>query len=146
MKRDSQDIIQMVSLMEGALPSERNRLLEDIKRTDPARAALIKARLLTVEKVYALDDESLGRILEDLDTKIFGMTLRGLDIELRQRALDLVSQEKRKKALESVKNQNISEQELESARRQLIQKARHLEVAGKVHFGAVLRTKYSKAA
>jgi flagellar motor switch protein FliG len=136
----------MVTLMEQALPDDRARLFEDIKRSNPAKAALIKARLLTVEKIYALDDETLGRILEDLDTKVFGLTLRGLDIELRMRALDLVSSEKRKKALETTKKSDTTEMELESAKRLLVQKARELESAGKVHFGSIMAKPYLKAA
>jgi flagellar motor switch protein FliG len=101
---------------------------------------------VAVEKIYALDDETLGRILEDLDTKVFGLTLRGLDIELRMRALDLVSSEKRKKALETTKKSDTTEMELESAKRLLVQKARELESAGKVHFGSIMAKPYLKAA
>lgn len=136
----------MVALIENAPVAEQAKMLEAIRQTDPAKAALIKARLLNVLKVYALDDESLGRILEDLDTKVFGLTLRGLDPELRQRALDLVSSERRRKALEAVKRSDLSQPEFEHAQRQLIQKARELESAGKIHFGAILAKALRKAA
>lgn len=146
MKYESPDIRQILSLLENSPAEERVRLLEQMKSADPAKAALLKARLLTVERVYLLDDETLGRILEDLDTQIFGMTLRGLDPELRQRALDLVDNDKRKQALETVKRKDLSEAQLESARRQMIQKARQLEVGGKVHFGSLARVALKKAA
>jgi flagellar motor switch protein FliG len=139
------DVDQILFLLESSTPEQQHDLIQQMQKTDPAKAALIRTKLMTIDRVYSLDEESLGRILEDLDDRTFSLSLCGLDAELRKRALELVNNQKRKNALMLLKSTRTDNPEIQIAHRQIVQKARELENAGKIHLGAV-RSTLKKAA
>ena len=131
------DLDQTLNLIERSNPSQQAEIIELITKTDPAKAALLRARMLSVARILSLDDETLGRILEDIDDKAFGLSLKDIDLELRKRALTLVNNEKRKVALDLIKRNDAPDVEIEAARRNLILKTRELEKAGRIHLGVL---------
>lgn len=139
------DVEQILTLIESSSPEQQIELLQNMQKTDPAKAALLKVKMITVERVYSLDEESLGRVIESIDDDVFAYSLSGLDIELRKRALALTSNEKRKIVLDILRKTQENSAEVMSARRALINKARHLESMGKIHMGAV-RSNFKKVA
>ncbi len=133
------EIQQLLSMLEKSPEEQREQILYLIEKDDPARAALLKAKLLNIEQVFMLDEESLSRVLEDVSEENLAHSLRGIDIELRKRTLDMVLLNKKKQVLEIIKNSNPAENEIQSARRQVISRVRELESRGAIHLGAVRR-------
>lgn len=132
------DINQLISLLESSSAEQQQEVILNIEKEDPAKAALLRVRMLTVERVLMLDEESLGRVLEYVDkAEVIAHSLMGADLELRKRALKLINGEKRKDILQIIKDCKMTEFERDSNRRVFIQIARQLEMNGKIHFGAV---------
>lgn len=136
-RNNSGEFLQMLSMLEKSSDEQRHQILELISKDDPAKAALLKARLLTIERVLMLDEESLSRVLEDVSEQNIANSIRGVDIELRKRVLDFVNGEKRKQILSLLKKSEPQEIELQSARRQMISRVRELEKRGAIHLGAL---------
>lgn len=131
------DIQQLLSMLEKSSDEQRKQTLQLIQKDDPAKAALLKARLLTVERVFMLDEESLSRVLEDISEENIANSLRGVDLELRKRTLNFINSHKRKQILDIIKKSSPDEAELESSRRQMISRVRELEHRGSIHLGSL---------
>ena len=131
------EIQQILSMLEKSTDEQRAQILEVMQKNDPSKAALIKARLLTIEHVFMLDEESLSRVLEDISNENIAHSLRGVDIEFRKRTLDFVNLEKRKQILDILKKPAPVDAEIQSARRQMISRVRELENRGSIHLSSL---------
>ena len=131
------EIQQLLSMLEKSTEEQRQQILDVMQKSDPSKAALIKARLLTIERVLMLDEESLSRVLEDISEENIAHSLRGVDIEFRKRTLDFVNVEKRKQILVILRKPAPGEAEIQSARRQMISRVRELENRGAIHLDSL---------
>ncbi len=138
-RNNTGEIEHLISMLEKSPEEQRSQLLLLIEANEPTKAALLRARLLTVERVLMLDQESLGRVLEDASEIHIANSLRGIDLELRQRALDLVSKEKRKQVIKLIQLPSPEPAEIQSSRRQLISRVRELEHRGAIHLGSLVK-------
>jgi hypothetical protein len=65
--RNDEAFQQLVLQLESKTDAEREQMLATIGTRDPAQAALLKVKILTLERVFSWDRNSLAKIFLDLD-------------------------------------------------------------------------------
>lgn len=73
-------VADMLNLMDA---SDRERLLADVAKRDPALATQIEEQLFTFESLSRLDDPTLQSLLHRVPQAILGLALRTATAELK---------------------------------------------------------------
>lgn len=75
---------EAAALLAGLDSEHRNRLLNEIRKKDPALAAHLEKGLYSFNQVLKLESLDLQKVLHGLPPRIIAMSLRGLDAELKK--------------------------------------------------------------
>jgi len=84
--------VREAAKMLSAMPvADRNRILEDIAKKDPARADLLKKEMIVFEDLIYLTVKMLVELLREINLNDFALALRISSPELRTHILSNVS-------------------------------------------------------
>ncbi len=123
---------QLLSLLESCLSKKKELLLNTIMQEDKAFGEMIKAKILTVDKILKWDPLIVSEASAKVGERTLAVALKGLPEEafavLTHTMRDLKKREIAN-LLETVKPTNV---EIESAFIKIIEKARELERSGQI--------------
>jgi flagellar motor switch protein FliG len=133
-KVDDTDKIEIVaSILQNVERSVEDELLSAIDDTSEALGSDIRDRLFTFEDVIKLDDPTVRRILQEIDTGSLGIALRKASVDLREKFFTNMS----KRAAEGLKEemqfaQKIRLSDIEAKQKEIVNAVRQLETAGEI--------------
>ena len=108
---------QIVELLRHMEQSEKARLLRNLKNRNPALAKELSEQCLSYDNIWALEDDSLSKILGGVKPVVLGLALSLTNLKNQKRALSLVPREQALKAYE-VMTKDLSSNRRECLRAQ----------------------------
>ncbi len=123
---------QLLLLIETSSDKKKDQFLKLIETESAATAALIKTKMLTVEKIFSWDPSFLGDITIQLPSTILAILLKNKPDTMVQNVIATFPHLKKQEVLSTLKEMAISAGEFESARMKLIQTVRDLNKSGAI--------------
>ncbi|MCM2282831.1 MAG: hypothetical protein NDI61_13405 [Bdellovibrionaceae bacterium] len=118
---------QLLNLIETCSPTKREQLMKVIQAEDPSWAALLKTKMLTLEKFFAWDPIHIAEVTNEMPTRILAAALAGLPTEMVERAT-LTMPHMKKREIESLLTElKPSPGETETARMKVLTRVREME-------------------
>ncbi len=133
-KVDDTDKIEIVAgILQNVERCVEDELLSAIDDTSEALGSDIRDRLFTFEDVIKLDDPTVRRILQEIDTATLSTALRKASVDLREKFFSNMS----KRAAEGLKEemqfaQKVRLSDIEAKQKEIVNALRQLEAAGEI--------------
>ncbi|TDA69422.1 MAG: flagellar motor switch protein FliG [Clostridia bacterium] len=108
-------------------------ILEELEEKDPQLADEIRKRMFVFEDMITLDDNSIRRILREIDMKDLAIALKGASEDVRNRVLKNISQRAGEMLLEDMEMLGpVRLREVEQAQQKIVQVIRRLDETGEI--------------
>lgn len=108
-------------------------ILEELEEKDPQLADEIRKRMFVFEDIITLDDNSIRRILREIDMKDLAIALKGASEDVRNRILKNISQRAGEMLLEDMEMMGpVRLREVEQAQQKIVQVIRRLDETGEI--------------
>jgi flagellar motor switch protein FliG len=121
---------QLVSLLESCLQKKREALLTTICTEDKDFGLMVKAKLLTVEKVFKWDPLVVSEATTRLGERTLAIALKGLPAEYFAIATHTMKDLKKRDVANLLETLKPNPVEIESAHIKLVEEVRKLEKEG----------------
>ena len=121
---------QLVALLESCLSKKRELLLNTIMAEDKEFGNMIRAKLLTVEKIFRWDPLFVCEVTTQLSERTLAVVLKGLPPEAFAIATHTMRDLKKREVVNLLEVLKPTAVEIESAQIKLVEKARELEKQG----------------
>ncbi len=118
---------QLLSLIETCTPAKREQLMKVIQTEDPGWAALLKAKMLTIDKFFSWDPIHIAEITNEMPGRILAAALVGLPAETVERATHTMDHMKKREIENLIQELKPNPSEIETARMKLLVRVRELE-------------------
>lgn len=134
---DKERIDSLVSIMQRSSKEVSDAMLDELGKQDAALADLVRDRMFVFEDIARLDDASVRRIMQELDSGILSTALRKASDEVRERFLSNMS----RRAADSLNEEmeyagKMPFAEVLAKQKQVVQVARTLAEQGDIKIGA----------
>jgi flagellar motor switch protein FliG len=123
---------QLISLLESCLSKKRELLLNTIMQEDKEFGTMVKAKLLSVEKVFQWDPLILCEATTQLSDRTLAVALKGLPPEAFGKATHTMRDLKKREVQNLLEVLKPTAVEIESAHIKLVEKIRELEKQGAI--------------
>lgn len=108
-------------------------ILEELEEKDPQLADEVRKRMFVFEDIITLDDNSIRRILREIDMKDLAMALKGASEDVRNRILKNISQRAGEMLVEDMEMLGpVRLREVEQAQQKIVQVIRRLDETGEI--------------
>jgi flagellar motor switch protein FliG len=128
---------QLLLLIETSNDKKQQQFLQLIEAESPMTAAMIKSKMLTLDKIFSWDASFLGDITINVPSKILAILLKDRPENVIQNVIATFPHAKKQEVLAAVKEMTPSVGEYESARIKLIQTVRDLNKAGAIKIAKI---------
>ncbi len=128
---------QLLLLLETSNDKKQEQFLKLIEAESPATAAMIKSKMLTIDKIFAWDASFLGDITITLPSKILAILLKGKPESVVNNVIATFPHIKKQEVLATAKEMVVNVGEFESARMKLIQTVRDMNKAGTIKIAKI---------
>lgn len=118
---------QLLNLIETCGPAKREQLMKIIQTEDPSWAALLKTKMLTLEKILAWDALALAEITNEMVPRTLAIALKGLGPEVIDKASHAMGHFKKRDLERLLDELSPTPAEIETARVKLITCVREME-------------------
>lgn len=127
---------EAAELINNAVASVGKTVIPAISERDAGLAKAIEAEMFTFDMLLALDPKSMGRLLRDVESEALVDALKGLEKTEREPVFAAMSS----RAADGVKDEiemrgKLRKEDVLSAQKTMIAKARELADAGEISFG-----------
>jgi len=75
---------QAAELLAHLDSDHRERILNDIRKTDPVMADALQKNMYHFEQVFKLEAPELQKLIQSVPSRLFALSLRGLDEDLKK--------------------------------------------------------------
>lgn len=75
---------QAAELLAHLDSASRDRILNDIRKTDPVMADALQKNLYSYEQIFKLEATELQKVIQSVPSRLFALSMRGLDDELKK--------------------------------------------------------------
>lgn len=123
-------IQQLVQLLESCLPKKRESLLKTICDEDANFGALVKAKILTVDKVFKWDPLMVCEVTTRMTDRALAIALKGLPADYAKIAMHTMRDMKKREVNTLLESLTPTPIEIESAHIKLIETVRLLQKEG----------------
>lgn len=108
-------------------------IMEELEQEDPQLADEIRKRMFVFEDIITLDDNSIRRVLREVDMKDLAYALKGASEDVRNRILKNISQRAGEMLLEDMEMLGpVRLREVEQAQQKIVQAIRRLDETGEI--------------
>lgn len=118
---------QLLTLIETCAPAKRDHLMKVIQSEDPGWAALLKAKMLTIDKFFSWDPIYIAEITSEMPSRILAAALIGLPADTVARATHTMEHMKKREIEALIQELTANTGEIETARMKLLARVRELE-------------------
>ncbi len=123
---------QLLSLLESCLTKKRELLLNTIMQEDKDFGTMIRAKILTVEKIFKWDPLLVSEATTQLSERTLAVALKGLPPEAFSIATHTMRDIKKREVINLLELLKPTAVEIESAHIKLVEKVRELERNGAI--------------
>jgi flagellar motor switch protein FliG len=133
----SEDPLDIVaSLLQNVEKAASDEILQAIETVSESIASQIKDKLFTFEDAIGIDDASIRRILQEVDTGALSVALRNASVDLKQKFFKNMS----KRAAEGIKEemefaQKMKLSDIQARQREVVEVIRALDADGQISIG-----------
>ncbi len=124
---------QLLTLIETSAPSKRDQLLKVIQSEDPGWAAILKTKMITMEKLFAWDPLALAEVTNEMVPRTLAVALHGLPPESLAKATHAMGHMKKREVEQLFSEMKPTGAEIEAARIKVVSKIRELEKENKLN-------------
>jgi flagellar motor switch protein FliG len=115
--------------------AETRKLLEEVEREDPDRAAALRSRVFTFESLVLADDRGIQELLRQVETKTLAVALVGAEESIQKKILGNLSE----RASAMLKDEieyvgKVRPEDQTAARKEVLATAQKLEEEGRLVF------------
>ena len=108
-------------------------ILDRLTRFDPAVAERVRALMFVFEDVATLDNRSIQKVLQGIDSKTLALAMKGVRQDVQQAILDNVSTRARDALLEEIDLLGaVRRRDVETAQSEVVAQVRRLDEAGEI--------------
>jgi len=125
---------QLVTLLECCLSKKRETLLNTIMAEDKEFASMVKAKILTAERIFKWDPLIVCEATTKLSQRTLAMALKGLPPECIAISMHTMRDLKKREVMNLLEILKPTEIEIESAQIKLVEAVRTLEKEGNIKF------------
>lgn len=126
---------QLLILFETSSPEARAELLKTIQNEDPGWAALLKTKMLTLEKVFSWNAAFLVGVLNGVEAETLAAVLATQGTLNIAKVLSVLSPLREKEVSTLLKERHFTVAESEAARVKLLVHIRDLDREGRIRIG-----------
>ena len=126
---------QLVALLESCLTKKREALLTTIESEDKDFATMVKAKILTAERVFKWDPLVVSEATTKLSERTLAIVLKGLPNECVPIAMHTMRDLKKREVMNMLETIKPTPVEIESAHIKLVETVRNLEKEGAIKLG-----------
>jgi len=113
--------------------SVERKILEELKRRDPALAEQVEDLMFVFDDIVLLDDRDLQEVIRSVDSRTLALALKGAGDEVKEKILRNLSERARAMVQEELEYLGaVRLREVEEAQRQIIDVIREMESEGKI--------------
>lgn len=124
---------QLLHLLETCGPKKQASFLEIIEKEDSGWAEALRQKMLSVEKIFAWDDNTIGEVVARLPELSLATALHGIKPEVWERASRTLSHSQKRKIQELFEAAKPGAAEISSAFMKIIEEVRSMADFGYVH-------------
>ena len=108
-------------------------ILERLNRLDPELAEQVRALMFIFEDIVTLDDKSIQRVLQDVETKELALAMKGVQNDVREAIVRNMSQRAAETLTEELELLGaVRRADVEGAQGRIVASVRRLEEAGEI--------------
>lgn len=123
----------VAQMMASLDKSDADRFLAELKARDPSLGAEIESLLFTFADLHLVDDAGIRLLIAEIPRKTLLLAMKEAPTKVRDKILSNVSERARKTLLDDIEAQGkVRRSDVEAAQRELANRARQLEDAGKL--------------
>ena len=123
---------QLLMLVESSTPKKQNHFFKLISQEDASWSALIKLKMLSIDRIFEWPDAYLMEVLHDFPARFLATALKGHEKNYVSKACELLPSKKQEEFIYEVENRTYSETERHAAQSSLIKKVRVLAKTGRL--------------
>lgn len=125
---------QLVTLLESCLSKKREALLNTIMSEDKEFATMVKAKILTAERIFKWDPLIVSEATTKLSERTLAIALKGLPPQCINISMHTMRDLKKREVMNLLEVLKPSQVEIESAQIKLVETVRGLERDGSLKF------------
>ncbi|MES2856290.1 MAG: FliG C-terminal domain-containing protein, partial [Bdellovibrionota bacterium] len=126
--------VQLVSLLETCGQVKQEKFLEIIRNENSVWAEAIKAKLLSIEKIYSWNDDTLAEIFGTLQDLTVAVALYAGNDEFKTRIYGFLSHGRRRKVEDLLGTSNPTPTEIATMHMKIVESVRKMAVEGSIRF------------
>ena len=132
--RKTGGFVQLVSLVETCPPAKQEKFLEIIRGEDPRWAEAVRNKILTIERIYGWNNDTLNEIFGTLQDLTVAVALHACNEEMRARINGFFSHGRRRKIEDLFSTNQPSAQEIAAMHMKIIESVRKMDIEGTIRF------------
>lgn len=117
---------QLLLLLETSNAKKQEQFFNLIAAENPATAALLKSKMLTIEKIFSWDVSFLGDVTSNIPPKILAIVIKHLGPEYIEKAIATFSHGKKQEMQQMIADAGTTPGEVETAKMKMITMIREL--------------------
>jgi hypothetical protein len=129
--------VQLLQLIETTNPGKRAQFIKMIEDEDPRWADAIHQRMLTIERIFSWDDNTIAEVVGSLHELTLAIALHALGKEREEKVFRTFSSGKKRRILELMENKVPTAAEVSSSYVKIIEEVRDLIKQGHVRLEKV---------
>jgi hypothetical protein len=118
--------VQLLNLMETCGSQKQEKFLKIIEDEDLAWAEAVKAKMISIKKIFSWDDNTIAEIAGSLNDMTIAISLFGLDAEVKEKMLKTLNRSRRRKIEDDIADRKPDVAEISTAFVQIITHVRKM--------------------
>lgn len=135
--RKAGGFVQLVKLLETCGPSKQEKFLEIIRSEDPRWANALQHRILSFDRVFSWNQETVAEIVGTLQDLTVAIVLHGASPELSDRIRATFSHARRRKVDDLFSTNHPSPIEIAAMQLKVVETVRQMAIDGYVRFDKI---------
>lgn len=122
--------IQLLNLMETCGTQKQEKFLKMIEDEDAQWAEAVKAKMLSIKKIFSWDDNTVAEIVGTLNDMTVSLTLLGLEPEAKEKIVKTLNHSRKRKIEEDMAERKPTPAEISTAFVQVLTQVRKMIADG----------------
>ena len=122
--------IQLLNLMETCGTQKQEKFLKMIEDENMSWAEAVKAKMITVKRIFSWDDNTVAEIIGTLNDMTISLTLLGVDAESKEKIFKTLNHSRKRKIEEDMAERKPTPAEISTAYVQVLTQVRKMVADG----------------
>lgn len=131
--RKTGGLIQLLQLIEGCDPNKKQKFLKIIEEEDPLCAKTIQEKIITIEKIFSWNENTLLTIFSSIQELTLAIALHGLDQNKQEKLYKTFSHSQLRKIRDLYETKKPTQGEIHTALMKIVEEIRNLIKSGALH-------------